>query len=212
MGVMGAVVGNRSAYLHFSAAGHVFRFSRAFPQHRAEAWSGSGWREVVLTGEDVMGLIDAQPKSEKEALTLTGTAAVTRLHSVAERLELRRYRAPSGSPGFRITGTLDLRGSEDLWEALGSGLGGSIELDLEGVDFMDSTGLGMLVRIARGLGSENGELTLVNPSRQVIRLLRLTGVDGMPGLKILWPERDSPRVVDVTDANEPETVSPQRPK
>jgi anti-sigma B factor antagonist len=49
----------------------------------------------------------------------------------------------------------------------------ALHIDLSQVTFIDSTGLGALIRIRNATGDA---LALLNPSRQVIRLLELTGL------------------------------------
>jgi anti-sigma B factor antagonist len=52
-----------------------------------------------------------------------------------------------------------------------------ILLNLEGVDFIDSAGLGELVRTHASVRSRGGHLKLVNPSASVHHLLRITKLD-----------------------------------
>jgi len=52
-----------------------------------------------------------------------------------------------------------------------------ILLNLEGVDFIDSAGLGELVRTLASVRSRGGHLKLVNPSASVHHLLRITKLD-----------------------------------
>jgi len=52
-----------------------------------------------------------------------------------------------------------------------------ILLNLEQVDFVDSAGLGELVRAHTAVHSRGGKLTLVSPAPGVLRILRVTQVD-----------------------------------
>src|SRR5438552_7826004 len=47
-------------------------------------------------------------------------------------------------------------------------------LNLAGVDYIDSSGLGQLVSIWTSIRSKNGHLTLLNPSQRVERLFDIT--------------------------------------
>ena len=47
-------------------------------------------------------------------------------------------------------------------------------LNLAGVDYMDSSGLGQLVFIWTSIRNKNGYLTLLNPSKRVQRLFEIT--------------------------------------
>lgn len=51
-----------------------------------------------------------------------------------------------------------------------------VVIDLRGLEFMDSTGLSIIVRAHQRLAREGCELGLVRGSAQVQRLLELTGV------------------------------------
>ena len=52
-----------------------------------------------------------------------------------------------------------------------------IVLNLTGVDFVDSSGLGELVRTHASVRSHGGQLKLVNPSKHVHDLLKMTKLD-----------------------------------
>jgi len=47
-------------------------------------------------------------------------------------------------------------------------------LNLAGVDYIDSSGLGQLVSIWTSIRNKNGHLTLLNPSKRVERLFEIT--------------------------------------
>jgi anti-sigma B factor antagonist len=53
----------------------------------------------------------------------------------------------------------------------------SIVLDLSGVDYIDSTGLGALVMCATSLRRNHGNLKLLNPNRRNIELLVMTKLE-----------------------------------
>ncbi len=50
-------------------------------------------------------------------------------------------------------------------------------LHLEGVNFIDSSGLGLLVRLAASARSARGDLRLCNPSREVAHVLQITNLN-----------------------------------
>lgn len=83
--------------------------------------------------------------------------------------------------GDRVTltlqGDIDMGSSarfeSGLRDALGGGL--SVELDMSGVSFMDSTGLRTLM-LARAGCSVGQTITISTPSRPVQRLLEITGL------------------------------------
>jgi anti-sigma B factor antagonist len=78
-----------------------------------------------------------------------------------------------------VRGELDLASSPALEQELESGKATSVPVvivDLRGLEFMDSTGLSVLVR-AHQRATENGQqFAVVRGSQQVQRLLTLTGV------------------------------------
>jgi anti-sigma B factor antagonist len=78
-----------------------------------------------------------------------------------------------------ITGELDLAAAPALEQELDAALksGASvIVLDLERLDFIDSTGLSVLVRGQQQAQEAGLDLGLVKPAAQVERLLELTGL------------------------------------
>jgi len=82
-----------------------------------------------------------------------------------------------------VSGELDMRAAFQLESGLERLLGERdvrrLELDLGGVSFLDSAGLGSLLSThqrARDLGIE---MQIVNPSAPVQRILHLTGTDGI---------------------------------
>lgn len=50
-------------------------------------------------------------------------------------------------------------------------------LDLSGVDFMDSAGLGLILGRLRHISSSGGKLVLLDPTSDIMRILRLAGLD-----------------------------------
>lgn len=78
-----------------------------------------------------------------------------------------------------VTGELDLASGPELETELDRLSGPETELvviDLRQLDFMDSTGLSIIVRAHQRMAGEGCEMGLVKGSQQVQRLLDLTGV------------------------------------
>lgn len=79
-----------------------------------------------------------------------------------------------------VSGELDLASSGTLEEAIAgadsSGLA-LLALDLSAVDFMDSSGLAVLVKTHQRAHDAGRRFGVINCSPQVQRLLTLTGVD-----------------------------------
>jgi anti-anti-sigma factor len=64
-----------------------------------------------------------------------------------------------------------------LRETLGpvAAAGSGLRLELEGLTFMDSTGMGTLIHLSRSL-ARPGVIALVRPSPAVLRILEVAGV------------------------------------
>jgi anti-sigma B factor antagonist len=79
-----------------------------------------------------------------------------------------------------VHGELDLTGAPDLRRAVGEAIDGNpgrqVVVDLEGVDFIDSAGLGVLADGLQRARAGNGDLVLVATGRSVVRALELTGL------------------------------------
>jgi len=81
----------------------------------------------------------------------------------------------------RVTGEVDYFTSETFRDALdaASGAHSRLVLDLLGVDFMDSAGLGELVRVWKKVSPNGGRLAVVCTSNSVLKLFSITGLDQM---------------------------------
>jgi anti-sigma B factor antagonist len=92
------------------------------------------------------------------------------------RVDVRRN---GSSVVVAVSGELDLASGPELETELELINGTETEmliLDLRQLEFMDSTGLSILVRAQQRLGTEGCDMSLVRGSAQVQRLLDLTGV------------------------------------
>ena len=79
-----------------------------------------------------------------------------------------------------VHGELDVEGAPELRRALIEAIdehpGRTLVIDLEGVDFIDSAGLGVLVGGLKRARDAEGELVLVATGQNVVRVLELTGL------------------------------------
>jgi anti-sigma B factor antagonist len=86
----------------------------------------------------------------------------------------------SGDRGvLAIKGELDAYTAPGVEEQIGKLIEGgvsSIVLDLSETGFLDSSGLRAILTAHRRLSTEQGGLTLQNPSEPVVRLLEITGL------------------------------------
>lgn len=95
---------------------------------------------------------------------------------------------PDGGTGegiVRVTGDLDCYTSPELrttlLELVAEGRR-RVVLDIAGTNFVDSTGLGVLVGGARRFRQQGGDMVLRSPSPATVRLLHVTGLASVFGL------------------------------
>jgi len=87
-------------------------------------------------------------------------------------------RSEGRSAVLTLTGELDLASSRALEEELGKLVDAeSVILDLRPLEFIDSTGLSVLVKAHQEAQDEGREFGLIKGGAQVQRLLALTGLD-----------------------------------
>lgn len=93
-----------------------------------------------------------------------------------------------------VKGELDLDTAPELEAPLDDALAGgesSILIDLAGCEFIDSTGIAVIVRAWQRVGKDDGgqgDLVLCCSNDQVQRLLKITGVESSISIH---PDRDS---------------------
>jgi anti-sigma B factor antagonist len=87
--------------------------------------------------------------------------------------------APNGMRLLHISGELDLGTIGTLQAAVDERIasGTRILLDLEGLRFCDSTGLGAIIKLHRRLDDLAGVLVLCAPGQRVLDVLSISGVD-----------------------------------
>ena len=88
--------------------------------------------------------------------------------------------APLGeAPGLAVRGDVDLATAQALDDALADAIretDGALAVDLSGVEFLDSSGLKVLLRARALLGREDRALVVVCPLGRVHRVFELCGV------------------------------------
>ena len=93
---------------------------------------------------------------------------------------------PAGSPIVRVFGDLDVASTDGLItvadEVLGDGI--ALTLDLGEVTFMDSTGLGALIKIRNHIIDRGGDFALSSVSSAVVRVLVLVGMADLFGVEV----------------------------
>ena len=81
-----------------------------------------------------------------------------------------------GASGERRSGRLHGPATREKLVELVSQGKHQIIVDLEGVDFLDSTGLGVLVGGLKRLRSHDGDLTLVCTHQRILKVFEITGL------------------------------------
>jgi len=81
-----------------------------------------------------------------------------------------------------MRGELDMASAPRLREAMLDVLAGRndafvITLDMSGIDFVDSSGLGVLIAVLKRMRFVGGDLVIRDPSPSVRKLFGLTGLD-----------------------------------
>jgi anti-sigma B factor antagonist len=96
-----------------------------------------------------------------------------------ERLHLD-YRLAAGVAVVTVTGEVDVATCELLRDGLlrvvTDDTDRGLVVNLAGVNFLDSSGLGVLIGAWHRLGARRGSLALAAPSRQIQRILATTGL------------------------------------
>ena len=87
--------------------------------------------------------------------------------------------------GLRLEGELDLAAAPQLTEALldFASSEGEVHLDLSEVSFLDSSGLRVILALARSR-ADIGSVVLLDPSAAVVRIFEIMGIDEHPGIEI----------------------------
>ena len=95
-------------------------------------------------------------------------------------LEVQSRQADNGVTVVAPTGRLDVAGAPALKDAIGEALKNGqprVVIDMEGVSFVDSTGLGSVIAALKQIRSSQGDLRLAAPNQQVRVVLELTTLD-----------------------------------
>jgi anti-sigma B factor antagonist len=85
----------------------------------------------------------------------------------------------AGAPGVAVRGEVDIATAPALEQALETAIresAGALVVDLSGVEFLDSSGLQVLLRARALLGREDRALAVVCPRGPVRRVFELSGV------------------------------------
>ena len=95
-------------------------------------------------------------------------------------LEVETRPADNGVTVLAPTGRLDVAGAPTLREAIGEVVKNGppkVVIDMEGVSFVDSTGLGSMIAALKQVRGSQGEIRLAAPNQQARVVLELTTLD-----------------------------------
>ena len=95
-------------------------------------------------------------------------------------LEVQTRQVDSGATVVAPTGRLDVAGAPALKDAISEAVKNGqprVVLDMEGISFVDSTGLGSVIAALKQIRSSQGDLRLAAPNQQVRVVLELTTLD-----------------------------------
>jgi anti-sigma B factor antagonist len=95
-------------------------------------------------------------------------------------LEVETRPTANGVTVLAPTGRLDVAGAPALRDAVGEVVRDGptkVVIDMEGVSFVDSTGLGSVIAALKQIRGTQGELRLAAPNQQVRVVLELTTLD-----------------------------------
>ena len=84
---------------------------------------------------------------------------------------------PGDTTTVTVAGEVDLDTAPHLRQALTSTTTAHVHVDLTGVPFMDSTGLGVLIAAHKRALDRSGTLVVLCDDDRILRLFRLTGLD-----------------------------------
>jgi anti-sigma B factor antagonist len=91
----------------------------------------------------------------------------------------------SGVLMLSLSGVVDLQTRDELITAADDALKQSpsgVVVDMTDVEFLDSTGIGALIQISHDLADAGVDFQVQNPSKQVLRVLEITGLAASWGL------------------------------
>lgn len=88
----------------------------------------------------------------------------------------------NGWSTVRVAGEIDMSNAPELGDFLAQLIQSEqqdLALDLSGIEFMDSSGLGVLVKTHQLLAERKQSLVLLSPSPQVMRTLEVSGLNNV---------------------------------
>ena len=107
------------------------------------------------------------------------------MEALEPRCEIRERREPDGTLILSVSGTLDLSTGPDFAERIADSVSPrwALVLDLDGLDFMDSSGLAVLLASANRAREDGCSVSLARPHGGLLRLFRLARLEAVLPLR-----------------------------
>jgi anti-anti-sigma factor len=108
--------------------------------------------------------------------------------TVAHSFRIQESDPRAGLHVISVEGELDLAVAGELQAAIDRAAGAErVIVDLEPCEFIDSTGIAVLIRGREALIAAGGSLAICSPNRQVLRVLEVTGLTALEGFLVSPP-------------------------
>lgn len=98
----------------------------------------------------------------------------------ADQLTISCAISRPGQATLTFAGELDIMTADQAYGYVRDAIdvhGGAVMLDMAGVSFCDARGLAALARMSRHAGQAGSSLHLVAPRPQLVKIIRITGLD-----------------------------------
>lgn len=84
-----------------------------------------------------------------------------------------------------LTGDLDINSVEDFKEDILDKIDGNkdVILDFKNLEYIDSTGLGVVMTIYKYINEKGKTLKVINPKRNIYKLFKITELDEILGME-----------------------------
>ena len=107
------------------------------------------------------------------------------MEALAPRVDIRESRETGGTLILSVSGALDLRTAPEFAERMADSTSPRWELvlDLDGLDFMDSTGLSVLLAATARARRAGCSVSLARPHGGLLRLFRTAGLENVLPLR-----------------------------
>jgi anti-sigma B factor antagonist len=118
------------------------------------------------------------------------------MEALASRVDIREYRETGGTLILSVSGALDLRTAPEFAERMADSASPrwALVLDLDGLDFMDSAGLGVLLAATDRARQSGCSVSLAPPHGALLRLFRASGLENVLPLRSESLGETAPRV------------------